>query len=764
MNHAAGGFNILGLSSLGLLASQYQKNNIDDQDSQSKTFVLPPLLQRDLQKNPLLTFFNILDEDEKQIRLHKHSTRKLMEIETKLGSYRISMRHCIENAKNQLMIYQYEIHLLKRAQSIDYLRKMNQKNEYLYQFNQNNLGICRYLNYRINNMKAEIQRYHEQIYYASFDKKYMNMFQTMKHVSFHQLQFLPKGYVLEQVMEKSRLLVNLSILLSTFTCIIFFKCLKKFKKISLLNNVEVSLTRYLHVMLVYILITPVIFVFIKTNYAHHDILLMDIYRQPSSILVLFFNFLYLYLFYDRQHQKIDLIIAIPLLIFQFLLLYLIMLLHYDAINNISEMQTLYVKYLILFNLQFLLLGLYYWLVVRALQVKHSKKLLLAYLILMLCILITGMYGYIDRAINFDFSIILIFILSVWMYLLTNFRTMMIQYLKNPSVQIKKYLQSLIQNDYSKFIFNLEILVNFIYFILISQFIIITLISTLWFYSKDVLILWYQLIYHQQKFGAFHFILINYFYAIAIFLMLNIFNYLLSYFFANKLFENKASCRKTAHLFYYLSLIPIIFICLLIANFKLPNILLILGGLFLGISFGLKNILMDLFSGLLIFFNRPFELGDLINIQDYKGYVCKIGLLETIIKDLDNDIVILPNQFVATAVIKNYSFKNKDKHAIHFFYRLDTLAENDESKINELLMNNFKKEKELVKIKNEYFELIISPDVNTLGKYQMEIIIFIRNLKYLKIKANEINIQILKVLSEHGIAIQFIDMSHALSDT
>jgi len=87
----------------------------------------------------------------------------------------------------------------------------------------------------------------------------------------------------------------------------------------------------------------------------------------------------------------------------------------------------------------------------------------------------------------------------------------------------------------------------------------------------------------------------------------------------------------------------------------------IGGI--AIALAAQSFLGDLFSYFIIFFDRPFEIGDFIIIGDYKGTVEYIGLKTTRIHSLGGEQLIFSNQDLTNSRIKNY--KRMDRRRIVF---------------------------------------------------------------------------------------------------
>lgn len=74
---------------------------------------------------------------------------------------------------------------------------------------------------------------------------------------------------------------------------------------------------------------------------------------------------------------------------------------------------------------------------------------------------------------------------------------------------------------------------------------------------------------------------------------------------------------------------------------------------IAIALATQNILTDLFSSLVIYFDQPFEAGDFIEVGDDMGTVLKIGIKTTRIRSLRGEELIIPNKDIAAARVKNF---------------------------------------------------------------------------------------------------------------
>lgn len=77
-----------------------------------------------------------------------------------------------------------------------------------------------------------------------------------------------------------------------------------------------------------------------------------------------------------------------------------------------------------------------------------------------------------------------------------------------------------------------------------------------------------------------------------------------------------------------------------------------------IALALQDTLNNLFAGLLLSLNRPFQVGDWIQIGDVEGQVMEVNWRASLLRTRDNDLVVVPNGAMAKSSFKNYSRPTK----------------------------------------------------------------------------------------------------------
>lgn len=80
---------------------------------------------------------------------------------------------------------------------------------------------------------------------------------------------------------------------------------------------------------------------------------------------------------------------------------------------------------------------------------------------------------------------------------------------------------------------------------------------------------------------------------------------------------------------------------------------------LAVALAAQNTLEDTINGFMIMFDRPYRIGDRIELLDLDtwGDVVDIGLRSTRIKTRDNRMVVVPNSQIGKSLVVNYAYPN-----------------------------------------------------------------------------------------------------------
>ena len=97
-----------------------------------------------------------------------------------------------------------------------------------------------------------------------------------------------------------------------------------------------------------------------------------------------------------------------------------------------------------------------------------------------------------------------------------------------------------------------------------------------------------------------------------------------------------------------------------AGLKYSNIAVGLGALGIGLGFGLRNIISNFVSGVILALERPIKIGDIIKVDEIEGEVKDVGLRASQIRTWDGADVIVPNESLISQKLTNWTFNDRKR--------------------------------------------------------------------------------------------------------
>ncbi len=84
----------------------------------------------------------------------------------------------------------------------------------------------------------------------------------------------------------------------------------------------------------------------------------------------------------------------------------------------------------------------------------------------------------------------------------------------------------------------------------------------------------------------------------------------------------------------------------------------------------REYITNMISGLIIMFSDQFSVGDRIKIGEYQGKIVDITLANLVVRDEDDDAVMIPNNLVFTATLVNKTSQKSNKIVVKFEMPID----------------------------------------------------------------------------------------------
>jgi potassium efflux system protein len=108
---------------------------------------------------------------------------------------------------------------------------------------------------------------------------------------------------------------------------------------------------------------------------------------------------------------------------------------------------------------------------------------------------------------------------------------------------------------------------------------------------------------------------------------------------------------------YLIVFTGVIIGLSMLGLRWANLQWLAAGFSVGLGFGMQEIFANFISGLIVLFERPFRIGDIVTIGNVEGTVARIRTRATTIVDWDNKEVVVPNKNFITDRLVNWTLSD-----------------------------------------------------------------------------------------------------------
>ena len=94
------------------------------------------------------------------------------------------------------------------------------------------------------------------------------------------------------------------------------------------------------------------------------------------------------------------------------------------------------------------------------------------------------------------------------------------------------------------------------------------------------------------------------------------------------------------------------------GFEVGNLALVISALGVGIGFGLQNVVNNFISGLILLFERPVKVLDVVSLDSLMGEITRIGIRSSTLRTFDGADVIVPNGDLISNRVTNWTLADK----------------------------------------------------------------------------------------------------------
>jgi potassium efflux system protein len=174
----------------------------------------------------------------------------------------------------------------------------------------------------------------------------------------------------------------------------------------------------------------------------------------------------------------------------------------------------------------------------------------------------------------------------------------------------------------------------------------------------------SLLSHPNTIGSITFTLGNIVLFFIIIWVAHLLQNYVAYFFGEVDDENEENINKKQHSKLLITRLVVLICGYLLAvaasGMPLDKLSILLGALGVGVGLGLQSVVNNFVSGIILIFDKPIQIGDVINISSESGRVKSMGLRTTKINSANGAEIIIPNGNLLSQNITNWTYTDNFK--------------------------------------------------------------------------------------------------------
>ncbi len=183
------------------------------------------------------------------------------------------------------------------------------------------------------------------------------------------------------------------------------------------------------------------------------------------------------------------------------------------------------------------------------------------------------------------------------------------------------------------------------------------------------------------------------------------------------------------------------------HLNLSGLLIGASALLIGVGIGLQQIFYDLFSGLIMLVERKVKVGDFVDIDGMIGRVDRIDMRTSVVRNIDNISVIVPNSKLISENVTNWS---SNRGLARFKVSVGVAYGSDVDLVKSVLINCAK----------DHEKILNKPAPNVLFKefgssaLNFNLLFWSRHFREIEMIKSDLHFTIEKAFRAHGIEIAF----------
>lgn len=185
------------------------------------------------------------------------------------------------------------------------------------------------------------------------------------------------------------------------------------------------------------------------------------------------------------------------------------------------------------------------------------------------------------------------------------------------------------------------------------------------------------------------------------------------------------------------------IAIVASGLPVDRITIVLGALGVGIGLGLQNIVNNLVSGIILIFERPFQIGDYIELNGKKGVVRDIGIRSSRMITEQGTEIIMPNGDLLSGEVINWTIRNSQ---VRIEIPMTIEAGHSYEEISNIIIEALKAHPDLSSSETPHVLL----NTSTAANMTFTVLVYVENIAQIQTIKSEILRLLITKLAEKGI--------------
>ncbi len=206
-------------------------------------------------------------------------------------------------------------------------------------------------------------------------------------------------------------------------------------------------------------------------------------------------------------------------------------------------------------------------------------------------------------------------------------------------------------------------------------------------------------------------------------------------------------RLNAFFRFFVYISVVITIVLLSFDFSPQLLAVIGGGIAVAVGFATRDLVASIVAGVMIVFDRPFQVGDRVSFGGQYGDVLQIGLRSVKLRTLDDSIVTIPNNMLLNEVSSSSNFGVLDMQIDTDFY----IGLNEDARFARELVREAAALSRFIYLPKDIFVVVEQVKLDSTIALRVRLKAYVLDTLYEKRFVTDVTLRVMDAFAEHGIS-------------